>query len=356
MVTALLLCFADAFAQGWMPDEAVTHAATWLAWPHAATYGRAYRDRLEPTFVEMTAALVGGELVRVVVNSAAEQARVRGVLQAAGVPLGGVDMYVRRTDDVWIRDNGAIFVFDPAGRMVALDWGFNGWGFDAPFRSDDTLPVAMAAVRGVPRIDLRRTILEGGAFEVDGAGTFLATRSAILEPDRNPGLAEATLEARLTMALGVDHFIWLDGADGGRLDITDMHIDGFARFAPGGVLVTMADADLAYWGLSAADIATLGAAVDAAGVPFARLDLPLTANDVVTTYGAPVGFKGSYTNFYIANDVVLVPTYADPNDAVALALLAPLFPGRTVVGIDSRNLYRVGGMIHCVTQQEPFAP
>ena len=208
---------------------------------------------------------------------------------------------------------------------------------------------------GLARIDLNTTVLEGGAFEVDGDGVLMTTRSSILEPNRNPGVTQAQLQTVLTTNLGVTKFIWLDGFPGGQDDITDTHIDGFAKFGPSGTIVTMSNADLNYWGLSAADINTLNCATDITNAPYSFVRLPLTARNVVTKYGMNLGYKGSYVNYYVANTVVLVPAYNDPNDAVAKAALQKLYPGRTVVGIDVRNLYAQGGMVHCVTQQQPMA-
>ncbi len=340
---------------GYMPDETARHDATWLQWPHAYTYGRAYRDLLDPTWVAMTRALVSSEQVNIIVYDAAEQTRVRKLLAAAGVPLAKVSFLIRATDDVWVRDNGPLFVFDRADRLTVGDWGFNGWGLDAPYRKDDAVPAAVARHLGLPSVDLNDVVLEGGAIEVDGRGVLMATRSSTRERNRNAELSEAELEAVLRDQLGVSKFIWLDGKDGGKDDITDMHIDGFARFGTPDTLVTMSRADLREWGLSASDIDRLYRASDVDGKPYRFVQLPLTANDVVTTYGYELGYKGSYVNFYVGNTVVLMPEYQDPNDAVAKAILQRAFPGRTVVGIDVRNLYRNGGMVHCVTQQQPAA-
>ena len=200
---------------------------------------------------------------------------------------------------------------------------------------------------------MNATVLEGGSIEVDGQGVLMATRSSILETARNPGLTQPQLESTLRAQFGVTKFLWLDGAPGGTEDITDTHIDGFAMFGPHRTIVTMSNADLAYWGISTADIAVLNNATDIGGVPYSFVRLPLTANNVVTTYGTALGYKGSYVNFYVGNTVVLVPTYNDPNDATALSILQTLYPGRTAVGIDVRNLYANGGMVHCVTQQQP---
>lgn len=336
-----------------MPDESAPHEGTWLQWPHPYQYGPLYRNRIEQTWIDMTAALVGGENVHIIADNAGHRSRIESKLTGAGVSLANVDFLIRRTNDVWVRDNGPIFVEDELGVLTVADFGFDGWGDDAPWAEDDGVPRTVANRRGFPRLDLGRGVLEGGAVEVDGRGTLLATRSSILDPARNPGVLESQVDAVLAQVLGATNVIWLDGAFGGSVEITDMHIDGFARFADPYTIVTMSEASLLYWGLSAADVATLNAATDVDGNPYAFVELPLTANDVVTTYGYDMGFKGSYVNFYTGNSVVLMPTYNDPNDAVAQAILAAHYPGRTVVGIDVRNLYRWGGMVHCVTQQQP---
>ncbi len=336
-----------------MPDEAAPHEGTWLQWPHHYTYGKTYRSQLDATWVTMTQALVGGEKVHIIAYNAAERTRITSLLSTAKVPLTNVDFILAPTDDVWVRDNGPVFVRNSASQLIITDWGFNGWGFDTRFTRCDAIPAAVAAARGLSRFDFNDIILEGGAVVLDGQGTLIATRSSILEPDRNPGLTQAELETELRDSLGVKKFIWLAGAPGGQDDITDMHIDGFVSFAPGRKLVTMSDANLRYWGVPAADITAINAATDASGVRYTKVLLPLTARDVVTTYGARVGFKGSYINYYVANKVVLMPTYNDPNDAAAKTILQAQYPGRTVVGIDCRNLYINGGMVHCVTQQQP---
>lgn len=362
---SLMTCilFASAFAlpgsanaqSGYMPDETSLHEGTWLQWPHDYTYGRAYRDRIEPTWVAMTRALVSSENVHIVVYNNAEKTRVRNVLQGAGVPLAKVDFLVRPTDDVWVRDNGPVFVYDRNDRLTITDWGFNGWGYDAPYRKDDSVPGAVARTHGLPSVDLNDVVLEGGAIEVDGRGVLMATRSSTREPNRNADLSQSEFEQVLRDQLGVAKFIWLDGAPGGKEDITDMHIDGFARFGTPDTIVTMNHADLREWGLSDTDAAALYRATDIDEAPYRFVQLPLTQRDVVTSYGYELGYKGSYVNYYVGNTVVLVPEYKDPNDAVAKAILQRLYPGRTVVGIDVRNLYRNGGMVHCVTQQQPAA-
>jgi len=338
--------------QSRMPDESSRHEGTWLQWPHHYTYGATYRNRLDATWVDMARALEPGEKVHVIAYDATERTRITNLLVSAGVPLSNVDFLLRQTDDCWVRDNGPIFVYATNNVLRITDWGFDGWGDDTPYTKDNTVPVGVAPALGLTRVDLNTTVLEGGSIEVD-SGVLMATRSSILEPNRNPGLTQAQLETILTANLGVTKFIWLDGAPGGTDDITDMHIDGFAKFGPNRTIVTMSNADLTYWLVPAADIAALSAATDVNGVAYSFVRLPLTANDVTTTYGRNLGYKGSYVNYYVGNTVVLVPTYSDPNDTPARNILQQLYPERTVVGIDVRNLYRNGGMVHCVTQQQP---
>jgi agmatine deiminase len=341
--------------QSRMPSEEDLHEGTWLTWVHSYTYGRAYRDALEPTWVAMTRALVNSEKVHIVVYNSVELKRVRNLLTRSGISLNNVNFLIRRTDDVWIRDNGPIFVFDNNNQLKITDWGFNGWGGDTPFREDNLTPSGVSNHLGMPKVDLNNVILEGGAIEVDGQGVMMATRSSTIQNGRNQGMTQTQFENVLNENLGITKFIWLNGGFGGQEDITDMHIDGFARFAHNNTIVTMNNASLQYWLLSNADINTLNAATNINGTPYNFVRLPLTANNVRTTDGRNLGYKGSYVNFYSANTVVLMPTYNDANDSVALNLLQQLYPNKTVVGIDVRNLYENGGMVHCVTQQQPAA-
>jgi hypothetical protein len=205
---------------------------------------------------------------------------------------------------------------------------------------------------GIPRIDLNGMVLEGGAIEHDGNGTMMATRSSVTHSSRNPSLTEAQIEDTLTTYMGITKFIWLDGVYG--QDITDMHIDGYVKFANDSTIVTMDSTDLDYWYVSGPEIDIIYNATNTSGDSYNIVIVPLTQNDVLTTIGTNLGYKGSYCNYYIANDVVLVPTYNDPNDASALAIIQGIYPNRTVIGIDVRNLYEYGGMIHCITQQQPI--
>ena len=229
---------------------------------------------------------------------------------------------------------------------------FNGWGGDEAFQSDNEVPLYVAEYLDMYLVNETGVELEGGAIEVDGRGTMMATKSSVLENGRNPDLTQAQVEDAITIYLGVQQFIWLDGAYGGRADITDYHIDGFARFGNPNTIVTMSNTDLLYWGISQKDADTLFAATDMDGNAYSFLQLPLSQNNVVTSYGEDLGFRGSYVNFYTGNSVVLIPSYNDPMDEVARTKLQTLYPDRTVVSIPAANVLKNGGMIHCVTKQE----
>jgi agmatine deiminase len=218
---------------------------------------------------------------------------------------------------------------------------------------DDDVPIVTAEQLNLPLIDLNAVVLEGGAIEIDGQGTLMATRSSITGDDRNPGWTEAEIEGYFATYLGVEQVIWLDGQFGGNEDITDQHIDGFVKFASGNTMVTMSNPDLAYWYVDAQDRNKISQAENTEGTPYTRVNLPLTQNTVQTTWGMDLGFRSSYVNYYVGNAVVLVPEYNDPMDATALEIVQGLYPLRNAVGINCQNMLQWGGMVHCVTQQQP---
>ncbi|XOV66486.1 MAG: agmatine deiminase family protein [Fluviicola sp.] len=337
-----------------MPGEDFPHKGTWLQWPHNDLYGPFYQDDVTPTFVGMVAALQLGEEVYIIAKNQTHQNQIEAALTNASVPLTNITFYHYPTDDVWVRDNGPIFVFDDNDELRILDWGFNGWGNDAPYYLCDSIPGLISNELQIPSLDLSAMVLEGGAIEHDGQGTIMATRSSVTHSSRNPNLTEQQIEAYLAQYMGFTKFIWLDGVYG--TEITDMHIDGFVKFANDSTIVTMSGSDLTYWQVPMADQAELFNASNANNEAYNFVTVPLTQNNVTTAYGNNLGYKGSYCNYYIGNDVVIVPTYNDPNDSLAMGIIQNVHPNRTVVGVDVRNIYEYGGMIHCLTQQQPLDP
>jgi len=335
------------------PFEDEKHEGTWLQWPHDYTYGKGFKGELDPIWIEMTRGLTSGENVHIIVYNNKEKNRVKNLLTQKGIDMNKIIFYIHPTDDVWVRDNGPIFVYDKDDNLLMADWGFNGWGQKTPYKKCLEIPKKLSKGLNTPRIDIHEVVLEGGSVEFDGNGTCMSTRSAVINKNRNPNLTEKEIESYIKRYYGASNFIWLDGVVG--QDITDFHIDGFVKFYNSSTIITMNEEDLSIeWGVSKKDINTLREAKNIDGAPYEYIYLPLSKNNVILESGKKLGYKGSYINFYIGNDVVLVPNYNDENDKKANAILQELYPNRKIIGIDVRKLYQYGGMIHCVTQQQPI--
>jgi agmatine deiminase len=244
--------------------------------------------------------------------------------------------------------------------LVATDWNFNGWGERYAYDKDTKVPAGVAEMLSIPVFTAPIT-LEGGGVEVNGKGTLLSTLSSIVNPNRNPGITQAEIEEALRQYLCVEHFIWLSGAVG--VGDTDMHIDGAARFVDEATVLYSWTEDASHprYPYFKQPLSELERAVTQSGKPLTLVPVPVTKARIYATSGAPTAapFKavpslGLYANYYVANNVVLVPVYGDANDARAKAIIAEYLPGRQVVGILAHMLAELGGMIHCVTQQQPL--
>jgi agmatine deiminase len=291
--------------------------------------------------VALCGALAGaGEAVELLVASDAIAAKARAALAEAGV---SATLHAIRYGDVWLRDTGPLFVVGDDGQRAAACFDFNGWGGKYLFEHDPGVAAAIADAAGVPtlRADF---VFEGGAIDVDGAGRCLTTRQCLLNPNRNPGLSQAAIEARLAAWLGVDEVIWL--GDGLAGDHTDGHVDNLARFVAPGVVAVM---EARTGGDPNADCYRRArAACEAAGLEVVVVPSP---GRVEGADGAVMA--ASHMNFVIANEAVIVPLYRTTQDDAALAAIAGLFPGRRVVGLDARAVLTGGGAFHCVTREEP---
>ena len=299
-----------------MPAESETHEGTWLQWPHHYQYGINYRKRIEATWIAITKELISCEKIHIIAYNNEEKNRIIKLLKNNNIDLTNIDFKIYETDDVWIRDNGPVYVRDRNKKLVIEDWGFNGWGKKANYQKCNKIPSEIAKEQNRELINLNNELInEGGSVEIDGNGTLMACKSSILNNNRNPEITQKEAEKIFTKYLGVSYFIWLDGQKG--VDITDSHIDGFARFGNEHTIVTMSKEDLSYYYVKNKDIDKLYHAKDKNGNPYHLLILPLTKKDVITSYGKNVG-RASYCNFYIANTKVLVPIYHDQNDSIAL--------------------------------------
>ena len=252
-------------------------------------------------------------------------------------------------DDVWLRDSGPIFV-TRGSDLSMINWRFNAWGGKFEYQHDNQVPEYVAQTLGVSHWD-RPEVLEGGGLEVNGAGVGLTTRSCFLTDTRNPGLTEAEYAALLQETLGIDKLLWLGG--GLENDHTDGHINTITRFADERTIVTSltSDPDDANFAPMQRNVEALRQMTDVHGQPFKVVELPLPA---ARLEGAEGRLPPTYANFYIGNGFVVVPQYGDANDRKALEILGPLFAGREVIGLPSRQLIEGGGSFHCVTQQQPI--
>ena len=339
-----------------MPAEWEPHAATWLAWPHRRSDWPGKLDAIPWVLAEVVRHLVPGERVRLLVPDRRRELAARRVLRRTGVPLRHVDFVRARTDRFWTRDSlPQVVRRDADGTRALVHWRFNGWAKYADHRHDARLGRVVAARLGLPcwlpRAGGRRVVLEGGAIDVNGRGTLLTTEECLLSPvqARNPGLGRRGIERALAHYLGVRKILWLGAGIAG--DDTHGHVDDACRFVGPRTVVAPVCRDRhdANFAPLAENRARLRHMTDQDGRALRVVSLPMPA---------PLHYDGerlpaSYANFYVANAVVLVPTFNDPADREALATFARLFPRRRVVGIHAVDLVLGLGTMHCMTQQEP---
>jgi len=331
-----------------MPPEWAPHQGTWLSWPHNRETWPGCLADAEAALTQAAIALTDGETVHINVLDAAHRAAVATRFDGLVAPER-VRFHLIPTNDAWCRDHGAIFAFDAAAELVALDFRFNAWGEKyRPFDADDAAARRMADALGVKTVRVDR-VLEGGSIEVNGAGAVLTTEQCLLNPNRNPQMTRADIEAMLARYLDTPQVLWLgDGIVG---DDTDGHIDDLTRFVDDATVVTVVERneeDPNHRPL-VENLERLRQLRLADGRALSIIELPMP--DPV--HGIRGRLPASYANFYVGNDVVVLPVFAAPQDAHAIDVLANCFPTRRVVPIDSRALVVGLGTFHCLTQQIP---
>jgi agmatine deiminase len=339
-----------------MPAEWESRAATWIAWPHKRSDWPGRFACIPWVVGAIVAKLTPGERVRILVRNAADARAARGVLRRVRVDLRRVDLVRARTDRFWTRDSLPTVVRrDRDGARALVHWRFNAWAKYDDWRHDVRLGQVVERVLGLPRWEpragRRRIVLEGGAIDVNGRGTLLTTEECLLSPvqARNPGLGRRGIERALARYPGVRNVLWLGSGVAG--DDTHGHVDDLARFVgPRTVVVahTRDHTDPNYEPLRD-NLDRLRRMTDQDGRSLRLVPLPMPA----PLYHATQRLPASYANFYIGARVVLVPTFNDPADRVALEILARCFPSRQVVGIHAGDLVLGLGTLHCMTQQEP---
>jgi agmatine deiminase len=332
--------------RGWrMPDESEPHARTWMAFgANAGIWGNDLLPEVQRNLAAIALAIVRFEPVSMLVNEEH--------LETARDLVGdAVDLVPCALDDLWIRDVGPVFVRDAHGRTGGIDLNFNGWGGKQRHRNDAGVARFVSARAGAVTVETRLT-LEGGGIEVDGHGTALATESAILNNNRNPGLSKTDCEAELKRLLGIDKVIWLPGIR--DKDITDGHIDFYARFAKPGVVVAAYDNNPESFdhAVTKRHLEILRGATDVQG---RRLEVVVieAPEHVRRTYESD-DFAAGYINYYLCNGGLILPQFGDRNaDRAARDALQKLFPDRDIVQINIDGIAAGGGGIHCATQQQP---
>ena len=381
-----------------MPAEWDPHAATWVAWPH---FHADWPGKFEPipwVYAEIIRNLSRHERVELIVKDAAAEKLARKTLKRAHALNDNIRFHRWPTNRVWTRDSGCAFVrrnpgakapvsselfnagpealLHPkatsseraqaarartparASQLAAIKWRFNAWAKYPNWKHDEKIGSLMADAAGVqelrPMFAKTRVVLEGGSIDVNGCGSLITTEECLLSrvQQRNPGMKKKDYEKIFAEYLGATNVIWLGSGIVG--DDTHGHVDDITRFVSADTVVTCVDADPASANYEALreNIRRLRDATTEDGKPLATIDLPMPA----AVYFEGRRLPASYANFYIANGVVLVPVFNDPNDRVALDIFADIFPDREIVPIYCGDFIWGFGAIHCMTQQQPAAP
>jgi agmatine deiminase len=341
------------------PAEWERHDATWIAWPHHEPDWPGKFGPIPWVYAEIARVLAEHEHVQILCHDEPTEEQAWHCLQMHEVRKSRYHLHRCPTDRVWLRDSAPTGVHLADGSVRLVDWDFNAWAKYENYAHDRRIGGVIAEHATLARHEPTRpdgkgrVILEGGGIETDGRGTMLVTEEWLLSDVqvRNPGLTRAGYERVFADQLGITHTIWLgEGCVG---DDTHGHVDDIARFVAPGVVVLAHEEDPAdeNHARSLDNLRRLEGAVDARGGPIRTVTLPFPRPVIMDGARLPA----SYANFYIANGVVLVPTFNDANDRVALNTLAELFPGRQVVGIHAVDLVWGLGTIHCLTQQQPAA-
>jgi agmatine deiminase len=367
-----------------MPAEWESHEATWLGWPHELTDWPGKFAPIPWAFAEIVRHLTRVERVLLIVEGRAAERRAKEILKKAGAWLDAITFFRIPTDRGWMRDSGPIAVFptgapisaipsspgqwakgkdiprsartgSPPDKRALLNFAFDGWAKYDDHKKDAKVVQRVNARLNRPLVwplhKEKRVVLEGGSIDVNGRGTLLTTEECLLSKvqERNPGFTREDYAEVFREYLGVTNVIWLGKGIAG--DDTHGHVDDLARFGDATTVVTVVEEDPAednYAPLQE-NLALLKAAKDEAGEPLRVETLPMPE----PVYFAGQRLPASYANFYIANKIVLVPTFNDPADRIALETLARVFPDREIVPIYSRDLVLGLGTIHCMTQQFP---
>lgn len=349
-----------------MPGEFEPHRGCMMIWPYRPGSWPFGAEKARHAFAAVASAISESEAVYLLT-------RPEDIPIAKEMVSERIRIVPMESDDAWARDTGPTFVTDRKGKLFGVDWQFNAWGgtyngLFSRWERDDKIASSFCAYLGVPCLEARPFVLEGGSIHSDGEGTVLATEECLLSPGRNPSLSRTQIEEKLRAYLGAEKVLWIPY--GIYRDETDGHVDNICAFLrPGEAVLAWAEdkSDVQY-ARSAADLEVLLAQTDARGRKLTVHKLPIPAKPVCVTEEETAGFsyeKGerqrtagerlaaSYVNFYFANGSVILPAFGDKNDGRAAAVLGSLLPERKIISIPARDILLGGGNIHCITQQIP---
>lgn len=332
------------------PAEWAKQEAMWLSWPHKEASWPGKIDSIYAPYCEFIKVVADGQLVRINVADKQMQDFATEELRKAGANLANIAFFFHPTNDAWCRDHGPAFVVNKqTGEKAVVDWGYNAWGGKyPPYDLDDVVPTKIAKHFGW-QLFTPDIVMEGGSVEFNGAGTVLTTTACLLNKNRNPHLNKEQIELYLKEFYGQDQVLWLgDGIVG---DDTDGHVDDITRFVNENTVVTVVEEnpDDENYAILQENLRQLKTLRLPNGEPLNIVEIPMPAPVIYEDTRLPA----SYANFYIANDVVVVPVFNDPNDQRALNILQGCFPSRKVVGINSVDIIWGLGSFHCLSQQEP---
>ena len=335
-----------------MIPEFAPQSGVILTWPHPGTDWHSRLAETENLYIEIAGTIARYECLLIICCDARHRQHVSRLLERASIALQAVHFAIAGTNDTWVRDYGPIAA-SRDGRLVLHDFTFDGWGGKYPAALDNQVNRSLleGGFFGSNEILQQQLVLEGGSIDSDGCGTLLTTTHCLLESGRNPGYDRARLETRLRELLGIERVLWLAHGELAG-DDTDAHVDMLARFCSPGTIAYSScnDPHDEHFAPLAAMERELRAFRDREGKPYELVPLPLP-RPVLDKTGRRL--PASYANFLIINGAVLVPVYADPADAVAVAALAGCFPGRRVEPLNCLPLIQQNGSLHCATMQLP---
>ena len=335
--------------------EWTQHDATWIGWPYNKSDWPGKFSPIPYVYAEIVKYISRGEKVRIFVHSKEHKLKAEKVLKDCDVSLSNIEFFIKKTDRGWLRDSGPMFVKD-GNQTVALDYKFNAWAKYDDYKLDDKIPSfiskklnlksVVAEHKGIP------LVLEGGAIDTNGRGTLITTEECLLDEKiqtRNPGFAKQDYFEVFKKYFGVSNVIWLGNGIVG--DDTHGHIDDLCRFVNEDtvVLVNEENPNDENYNLLNENRERLQNIKLPTGSKLNVVPLPMPSPQIFKRQKLPA----SYANFYISNYAVLVPTFNDPNDRIALGILSELIPDRKVTGIHSVDLVWGLGTLHCLTKEQP---